>query len=117
MRKVINVLLIIILFGCVEAPEKEGSANHSATEIIIKGKAQGTTYTIKYLAETYEEGLKEKFDSVLHAIDMSVSTYVPTSKISRLNEGDTVKVDQLFLAVYNLSKAIHNQTDGAFDPT
>jgi thiamine biosynthesis lipoprotein len=117
MRKVINVLLIIVLFGCGEAPEKVDSANHSATEIIIKGKAQGTTYTIKYLAETYEEGLKEKFDSVLHAIDMSMSTYVPTSQISRLNDGDTVKVDPLFLAVYNLSKAINNLTDGAFDPT
>ena len=116
MRNSILLIVIISFFACTNAPKNE-VAESAATEIVIKGEAQGTTYTIKYLAEEYEEGLKEHFDQLLDDIDMSMSTYVPNSKISRLNAGDTIELDDLFLEVYNLSYSINKKTDGAFDPT
>ncbi len=118
MKNPIIIILLISLFSCTNAPEKEKEvANLAATEIVIKGEAQGTTYTVKYLVEDYEEGLKERFDQLLNEIDLSMSTYVPNSKISRLNVGDTVELDDLFLSVYKLSYNINIETEGAFDPT
>jgi len=47
-----------------------------------------------------------------------LSTYIPTSDISRINKGDsTVIVDDLFLQVFKKSKRIFKETDGYFDPT
>ncbi len=118
MRNSILLILLISLFACNSVSEKtKETTNEGATEVVIKGEAQGTTYTIKYLAEDYEEGLKEKFDSILKAIDLSMSTYVPTSNISRLNEGDTIELDDMFLSIYQLSSNINKETNGAFDPT
>ena len=115
MKNPILYIVLVSFFACTSAAEK--TTETAATEIVLKGEAQGTTYTIKYLAEEYEEGLKERFDQLLKDVDMSMSTYVPNSKISRLNEGDTIELDDLFLSVYNLSYTINTETDGAFDPT
>lgn len=117
MRKIVYFTLLVFLIACEDNQAKQEGQKESATEIVIKGEAQGTTYTVKYLAEEYEEGLKERFDSLLTAIDQSMSTYVPGSTISALNDGDTVKIDELFRSVYKLSYNINQQTDGAFDPT
>lgn len=117
MKNLTYLLITIILFACGNPAAENTDAKKAATEIVIKGEAQGTTYTIKYLADEYEEGLKEKFDSVLKAIDMSMSTYVPTSVISHLNHSDTVDVDEMFKAVFKLSYNISQETNGAFDPT
>lgn len=117
MKKLILILSIASLFACGTTPEKAAVEKKSATEIVLKGEAQGTTYTVKYLAEEYEEGLKEKFDSVLKAIDLSMSTYIENSSISHLNHGDTVEVDDMFKAVFEISLVINSSTDGAFDPT
>lgn len=117
MNRIIYLLVTLTLVACGTASNDKKEIKESSTEIVIKGEAQGTTYTIKYLAEEYEEGLKEKFDSVLRAIDMSMSTYIPTSSISHLNHGDTVTVDDMFTAVFKLSNKINLETEGAFDPT
>ena len=118
MKNLIILILQISLFSCTNASGKEKEvANSASTEIVIKGEAQGTTYTVKYLAEDYEEGLKERFDQLLNEIDLSMSTYVPNSKISRLNNGDTIELDDLFLSVYKLSFNVNIETKGAFDPT
>ncbi|MDC1452080.1 FAD:protein FMN transferase [Vicingaceae bacterium] len=118
MKNLIILILQISLFSCTNPSGKEKEvANSASTEIVIKGEAQGTTYTVKYLAEDYEEGLKERFDQLLNEIDLSMSTYVPNSKISRLNNGDTIELDDLFLSVYKLSFNVNIETKGAFDPT
>ena len=46
-----------------------------------------------------------------------MSTYIPDSKISRINKGDTIAVDAHFKNVFEASKLIYRQTEGAFDPT
>ncbi|MFD2891811.1 FAD:protein FMN transferase [Flavobacterium chuncheonense] len=84
---------------------------------IIQGEAQGSTYTIKYIANE-ELVTKTQIDSLLEAFDLSLSTYRPDSKISKINAGDsTVVVDELFLETFNASRQIFNETNGLFDPT
>lgn len=82
-----------------------------------KGPALGTTYNIIYLAEKSLD-FQVEIDSVFDAVNRSMSTYIETSDISRINNGDTtVVIDQMFREVFELSKEVHNQTDGYFDPT
>ena len=84
---------------------------------LIEGEAQGSTYHIKYIAER-DENLKPAIDSILEAIDRSMSTYRPDSAISKINQGDTtVVVDEHFRKVFEASQQIWQESEGLFDPT
>ena len=110
MLKKIFVFLSFLLtvFACKTDVKSE--------KFTIEGYVFGTTYKIIYLdaSENYQESL----DSLFFLVNKSLSTYIPTSDISKINKGDsTVVVDALFLEVFNKSKKIHKTTDGYFDPT
>ncbi|MFD2551894.1 FAD:protein FMN transferase [Bizionia sediminis] len=80
----------------------------------IQGSVFGTTYSVIYHDDT---NYQKEFDSLFMAINNSMSTYIPNSDISKLNRNETNKVDHHFMAVYETAKAIHQETNGAFDPT
>lgn len=116
MKKLILVVCVLATFiSCQHQPSK-ATLETEATEVIVRGEAQGTSYTIKYIAEEHD-GVKQVMDSLLKAIDQSMSTYLPSSDISRLNDGDTIEMDQLFQKVFELSQEVNLATGGAFDPT
>lgn len=106
MRKLILVFLVFI-----------GACTPKETEYLIKGEAQGTTYTIKYIGTEEVSNLKNEVDSLLLAIDNSMSTYKPNSLISALNNGEEIEMDQMFQDVFFRSIKISRITEGAFDPT
>ena len=85
----------------------------------IKGYALGTSYSISYNAENLEETLMEhKVDSIFAVLNQSLSTYIPTSDISKINRGDSLLVvDDHFVKVYKSATEVYNTTDGFFDPT
>ena len=81
------------------------------------GGALGTSYSITYLTER-ELDIQSEIDSVFEVINHSMSTYIPDSDISKINNGDsTVRVDQMFREVFELSQEVHDNTNGYFDPT
>jgi thiamine biosynthesis lipoprotein len=83
----------------------------------IQGEAQGSTYSIKYIASE-EKVTKNQIDSLLIVFDLSLSTYRPDSKISKINSGDSmVVVDDFFTETFQLSNQIYKETNGLFDPT
>lgn len=83
----------------------------------FEGEAFGTSYHIQ-LYSNDKMNLKTGIDSVITAVNQSLSTYIPNSDISKINRGDsTVVVDSLFREVFNLSEKINRQTKGYFDPT
>lgn len=84
--------------------------------ITISGQAQGTTYTVTYLAGAYSH-YREEIDSIFMAIDQSVSTYQQVSVISRINRNETNTVDSHFIAVFNKAMEVSEQTEGLFDVT
>ncbi len=91
--------------------------NSSSTNPITKlsGVVFGTTYSIIYAADT---DYSTSIDSLFQDTNASLSTYIPDSDISRINEGDTtVVIDDLFLEVFQKSKRIYAETTGYFDPT
>ncbi len=110
MRTICALLVVLLVIAC--APEKP-------KEITIQGEAFGTTYAVKYFGEVNEaEHIQKGIDSVIFVMNKSLSTYLRTSDISKINRGDsTVVVDQMFEEVYTLSRKLHTLTEGYFDPT
>lgn len=81
------------------------------------GAALGTSYSIIYIADS-ELDFQKEIDSVFEVVNKSLSTYIFNSDISKINDGDsTLVVDEMFKEVFELSKEIHQATDGYFDPT
>ncbi len=81
------------------------------------GAALGTSYSIIYLTKDSLD-ISKSIDSVFRVVNNSMSTYIPTSDISRINSGDTtVIVDGMFREVLRLSKEVFEKTNGYFDPT
>ena len=109
LKKTFTSITIILLFiSCTK--EKK------TTDFILEGHVFGTTYKIVYLNAS--ENYQKSIDSLFYLMNKSLSTYIPTSDISRINKGDsTVIVDDLFLEVFKKSKRIHKETNGYFDPT
>jgi len=101
------ILLAALIISCGQSEQTE--------ERVVNGEAQGTTYTVKYISQEKHQ-LKPKLDSLLEEIDQSMSTWVPQSTISLLNNGDSIEIEQSFKEVFLLAKEIHRETGGAFDP-
>ncbi|MCL6268291.1 FAD:protein FMN transferase [Flagellimonas myxillae] len=108
MKNVFGFLLLLILVGCVSEPLIKNQNT---------GNALGTTYSIIYLAEDQLD-YQQEIDSVFRVVNQSLSTYIPTSDISRINEGDsTVSVDHMFKEVFSTSTRVYEASNGYFDPT
>lgn len=114
--KLIYFISAIVLFISCEKKEAQLS--------VLQGNAFGTTYTIQYFSSVVRDANSEYFriekgvDSVIHAVNKSVSTYMPNSDISKINRGDkTVVVDDIFKEVFRISETVHTNSHGYFDPT
>ena len=86
-------------------------------KIEFVGHTMGTSYAVKYLDER-GRNLKSEIDSVLEVFNMSMSTYIPESEISRFNREGRLRFESpFFYPVLERSKEIYLKTEGAFDPT
>ncbi|MDE3743634.1 FAD:protein FMN transferase [Maribacter polysaccharolyticus] len=105
-----GILLLMGIASCNPSPEKFVKNSNS-------GGALGTSYSIIYISDR-ELDYQTEIDSVFKVVNQSLSTYIDTSDISRINKGETnVVVDGMFREVFELSKEIYSKTDGYFDPT
>jgi len=107
-KKLLLFFLVLTVLSCKQ--EKTDS-------ILIQntGEALGTTYSIQYESSV---NLEEDLIEVFNIVNQSMSTYIATSDISRINQGDTsVVVDVHFVNVFEASKEIWKKSNGYFDPT
>lgn len=84
--------------------------------IEVKGRAQGTTYSIKYVAASAVISQAE-VDSLFRVVDLSLSLYVPGSLINRFNTSGMVRMDHHLRAVAEKAIEVSGQSSGAFDIT
>jgi thiamine biosynthesis lipoprotein len=61
--------------------------------------------------------LRAEVEKILRDFDMSLSLYVDSSVLSKVNRNDDVTPDSYFLEAFKKSEAITEITDGAFDIT
>lgn len=109
MNRFFFVISLLLLISCSVPQEPAYIENY--------GRAQGSTYQIKYESPGGQD-FGEEIEEIFRRIDLSMSTYVPSSLISQINRGDTLtKVDSLFITVLSRSLEIAEETGGAFDPT
>jgi FAD:protein FMN transferase len=108
MRGIIYILAMLVVLGC----------NDESGVKVLRGQAFGTTYQIQYYGHPLAQTVAVGVDSVVRRVNASISTYQDNSLISAINRGEThIKVDSTFLAVFNLSREVYNNTDRYFDPT
>jgi len=106
-----NLQYIFLLFLFISCKEKVDNLK------IIEGNAIGTTFSIRYL-DASDTSFDVKIDSLITAVNKSLSTYIPTSDISKINRGDTtIIVNHFFEEVFLKSEKIYKETNGDFDPT
>lgn len=90
----------------------------------LQGATMGTTWHITYEGLENKPVQQEEIDGLLDMINQAASTYIPTSMISRLNQGETLDVEaedpeEVDFFRFNISIAdqVWKWSDGYFDPT
>ena len=112
---VLSLVFVLLLLGMISCDEENKTAELPV--IAVTGNTQGTTYTVKYL-DTLGRDIKPQLDSILNAIDLSVSTYIDHSLLARFNQADSCSViNNHVLDLFLMSDEIYQTTDGAFDPS
>jgi thiamine biosynthesis lipoprotein len=118
--KVLAVAGAFVVFGC-QGPG--GSADHTSNEgklWVHQGKAQGTTYTIKYVA--HDSVPQQAIDDELERVDVEMNAWRPESALSRFNafsRTDTVfevrDAAHVWGVLWDISSDVHIESKGAFD--
>ena len=107
LKYTIVIILFFVVFSC-KNEEKEQLTK-------LEGYAFGTNFNITYEAKS---DYTKQIDSLFHLINKSLSTYLPNSDISKINNGNiTIVVDDYFTEVFEKSERIYIETNGIFDPT
>jgi thiamine biosynthesis lipoprotein len=113
------VLLVFIVWKYRETNRAEKEAESQENPVEITGMTMGTIrYSVKYFQED-EKNYSAEIDSLLKVWNLSLSTYIPESEISRFNSGDSCFQfeSKYFLPVLKASKRVYEKSGGAFDPT
>lgn len=102
----------VMMSGCDQPP----------TYDYIKGETMGTSYHITFQNPqgVNQDEIQQAIDKRLQQINLSMSTYMQDSTISKFNRlgaGESITVDADFIKVLNDSKQVYQQSGGAFDPT
>jgi len=107
-----KIRLWFVFLGLISA-----SIYGQSSPMKIEGNAQGTTYHITYY-DAQNRNFQPEIVQLLKDFDLSVSTYIPNSIISRINSNEkNVIVDKYFLTCFKKAKEVWKNTKGAFDPT
>lgn len=104
-------LSITFLTGCLGDREKIYT---------YQGLTMGTTYSVKVVAPEEPNFLKADIDDALKAVNQSMSTYIPDSELSLINQmpvGQEVELSDELNFVLSLAQNISEKSQGAFDTT
>lgn len=117
MRRITLILSMLLMVAV--------SCRPGSDYVLISGPAQGGVYSVKLragkmagpgrMSENQLQELKAGIDSVLQAVDHSVSGYNPGSVLSRFNAGERVSSDTVIREMYRLSRESWKETGGAVD--
>ncbi len=111
--RIYPIVLMLLMFVVWKCRQNEKAAN-----IHITGTTMGTIgYSVKYI-DANNINYQTEIESLLVAFNKSLSTYIPSSEISRFNKNTLLKFESpFFYSVLKTSKEVFDKTNGAFDPT
>ncbi len=82
----------------------------------VEGFTQGTMYHVSYESHAWQN-YDQDIEDLLDKLDQSLSTYIDSSLISRINQNKTTKLDAYLQAVLIKALEISKKTKGYFDIT
>ncbi|NOR34395.1 MAG: hypothetical protein GQ579_06910 [Bacteroidales bacterium] len=98
------LLLALLVSGCT-------TGNRGAW-LKISGYTQGTTYNITY-QDPDSTDYQEQLEKLLGEFDQSLSTYIPSSIVSRMNQGiPDVVADEYFRICFLAAEEVYAATGG-----
>ena len=104
-------LFFLFIFGC---------SNKSESKHLISGLTMGTTYNITILGNVENKTkLKTNLEEILDSVNISFSTYIDNSEISKINNYDTGLIELSKDFSYVLRKALYycDISNGKYDIT
>ncbi|MFY0651262.1 MAG: FAD:protein FMN transferase [Cyclobacteriaceae bacterium] len=113
---IIKAVIIILLFAVYRLIFSNDRADLQVMH--LTGTTMGPIpYSIKYMDEDGRD-FQIEVDSVLEYFNNSMSTYIPTSEVSRFNKMDFFEYEtDLFYPILEASQEVFSNSKGAFDPT
>lgn len=123
-KNLFGIVFLIVLIGCGQesnqSTNKENSIKVQDKLIEYYGNTQGTTYAV--LCNDQIDLTHQEIDNTLGEFDLYLSSYIPNSVLSKLNNapaGKFIYVDSFnyFNRCLNQSLNIFDLTNGAFDPS
>lgn len=107
--KITILLLLLPAFSC----------SKTITFDSFGGFAQGTTYSITFgnNGKINPQELKADVEKILREFDLSLSLYVDSSILSKVNRNEDVQVDRYFSEAFRKSVEISELSGGTFDIT
>jgi len=115
MKKYLSALFVLsIFFAC----NNHHNASKPKGYLSIHGQTMGTTYHAMYV-DTLTRDFTLQADSIFEIINLSMSTYIDTSLISRLNRDTNytfITIDKHFKSVYEKARDVYELSNGAFNP-
>lgn len=103
--------LAALTFSCRSKAEPE------RIRTVIDGFAQGGSYHIVIVADSSRSLLRRGIDSLLDALDESMSLYNPDSRLSRINRSETDTLDDFIAGCIRLGEQLSVESGGRFDLT
>ena len=108
-KHILFILFTILLISC-----KSSSKEAELTYYQESGEIFHTTFHIKY---EYDRSVREEIMEALQRFDDSLNPFKENSIIGKVNNNVPVKLDSMFLKVFNKSMEVARITDGKFDIT
>lgn len=96
-------LAAVLLTSCNKVPRTD-----------INGLTQGSFYSVSYYDD---RDFSNEIDSILQAVDNSVSLWNENSTISRANRNDSVELDPIFIDNFKVAQRAAQISGGLFDAT
>ncbi len=107
-----HIFLVVIVIYFTSCKDKTVSLH----DYYLQGQTMGTSYNIKYRGE---KNLQKEIDEELLVVNNRLSTYIPTSTISKFNQSEKgIAIDKSYFwdNVVGASK-IYEISKGLYDPT
>lgn len=106
----VSVLLCLFFLIALWARNWQRPASYKTCSGIV----WTTQYNITYESDRMFD---DSIQNIFTAVDNSLSMFNKSSLITRINNNEDVRADSMLEYLYSASVKVHNDTDGAFDPT
>lgn len=104
------VFLLFLIVGSIYIIRQQNTMPYQHNT----GQIFGTTYHITYQSD---KDLHREILQRLQLVDQTFSTFNDESIISKINRNEPVKLNQMFIEVFDLAKTVSKDTHDAFDIT